>query len=86
LKQAAKKNFKEEKECDIYFKKGQLDKKDEVLSPRGVLTNNLFTSDRTCLSESFKKRHEKCLISDYNYYNDKFLEDEIERHYSRIYR
>lgn len=101
LKQSKKSN-NDEKECDIHFKKAQLNKKDEknMLTMKktirvpyhsskdpnssvllnGVLINNSFIGDRTYLSAMTKKRHEKCLISDYNYYDDSFLNAEKENY------
>ena len=96
IEQTIKRNTRDEKECDINFKKSQLDKKDEKKmltmkksndetgSSRGLLINNIFILDKTHISETLKKRHEKCLNSDYNYYDDRFLDIEKELYYNRL--
>jgi len=89
-----------EKECDIHFKKAQLDKKDEnnfvlvkkslKLTNEGVIdeseTNNVIKKYGAYSRETYWLRHEKCLISDYNFYDDSFLHKEKMSYYALLKR
>lgn len=80
---------KDEKELDIHFKKAQLDKKDEknlIHIKKSIKLQENENKDSAIIStlivgsESSKNRHEKCLQSDFNYYNDSSLSSERENY------